>query len=455
MPKPIESATAEDALIERALAAASDTRFLAIRAGARHDAAAVFRSHFGSQPAILVADENTLAAAGQDVFDSFASPGQSGQSPFIFGPHVSASEECALELVAALTKVEAVPIAVGSGTINDLTKLAAHRLNRPYMIVATAASMDGYTAYGASITAKGSKQTFDCPAPKVVLADLDVIASAPAELNAAGYADLVAKIPAGADWMLADAAQVEAINSGVWETVQGLLHSWIEAPAAIARRDPARLRQLTCGLMMSGFAMQSARSSRPASGAEHQFSHLWDMQHHMHQGVAPSHGFKVGIGTLASTALYENLLARKWKPSDIDAAIKNWPASEALEQQISFLFEPGELREKALAEMQAKYPSPQELRNQLSRLVGAWPDLKARLQRQLLPFHRLQELLSEAGCPTQPEQIGISRDRLKLSYAQAICIRRRFTVLDVAHRAGLFDESLVGLFASGGPWAVQ
>ena len=51
--------------------------------------------------------------------------------------------------------------------------------------------------------------------------------------------------------------------------------------------------------MFGGFAMQSSKSSRPASGAEHQFSHLWDMQHHTHNGVAPSHGFKVGVATLA------------------------------------------------------------------------------------------------------------------------------------------------------------
>jgi glycerol-1-phosphate dehydrogenase [NAD(P)+] len=315
--------------------------------------------------------------------------------------------------------------------------------------------MDGYTAYGASITANGSKQTFNCPAPQVVLADLDVIAAAPAKLNAAGYADLLAKIPAGADWILADAAGVEPIDAGAWETVQGRLHAWIEDPVAIVRRDAARLRQLTCGLMMSGFAMQAARSSRPASGAEHQFSHLWDMQHHTHAGAAPSHGFKVGIGTLASIALYEELLAGGLERQDIESAIKKWPTREKLEEQIASQFEPGELRDVATREMRGKYPSAQALGDQLGRLVQAWPDLMARLQRQLLPFHRVRDLLNDAGCPTQSEQIGISHDRLRLSYLQALHIRRRFTVLDMAHRAGLLDESLGRLFAPGGPWATS
>lgn len=54
--------------------------------------------------------------------------------------------------------------------------------------------------------------------------------------------------------------------------------------------------------------MQWSKSSRPASGAEHQFSHLWDMEGHVHQGLAPSHGFKVGLATLAIASLYEELL---------------------------------------------------------------------------------------------------------------------------------------------------
>src|SRR5439155_23935228 len=189
-----------------------------------------------------------------------------------------------------------------SGTLNDLTKLAAHRLSRPYMVVATAASMDGYTAFGASITANGSKQTFDCPAPRAVLADLDVISRAPAGMNASGYADLLAKIPAGADWTLADAIGVEAIQPEVWSTVQQHLHSWVDSPDAVARGEPDALRRLVNGLMMTGFAMQVACSSRPASGAEHKFSHLWDMQHHTDHGPAPSPGFKVGFGPPAPRA---------------------------------------------------------------------------------------------------------------------------------------------------------
>jgi glycerol-1-phosphate dehydrogenase [NAD(P)+] len=445
----------DEPLLERALHAARDTRFLAVDAGVRHDAAGVFASLFGPERAVIVADGNTFEAAGRDVRESFRRAGLPCDDPFVFGPGVAAEDSCVRELLAALGSARAIPVAVGSGTINDLTKLAAHRLDRPYMAVATAASMDGYTAFGASITARGSKQTFDCPAPMAVLADLEVIARAPGGMNASGYADLLAKGAAGADWILADAAGEEPIDPPTWDTVQGPLRSWIDAPRGIAGNEPASLRRLVFGLVLSGFAMQASRSSRPASGAEHQFSHLWDMQHHTHRGKAPSHGFKVGIGTLASLALYEDLLRADIGGLDVGRAVEDWPSLEHIEGRIAASLGPGELAEKAIEETRAKHPTREALRAQLTRLRDGWPALRARLVRHLVPFREAREMLREAGCACEPEQIGISRERLRLSYDQAYYIRRRFTVLDFARRAGAMDSALDRLFAPGGPWSAE
>jgi glycerol-1-phosphate dehydrogenase [NAD(P)+] len=445
----------EETLLDRALHAARDTRYLAVDPGIRHDAARVFRSAFGDVPTVIVADDRTFAAAGGDVRESFRRAGAACAEPFLFGPDVSAEHSFVETLEAALGSTGTIPVAVGSGTINDLTKLVAQRLGRPYMVVATAASMDGYTAYGASITDRGSKQTFDCPAPRAVLADLDVIARAPRGMNASGYADLFAKGVAGADWILADAAGEEPIDPAIWATVQDLLPSWVESPAGIVRAESGCLRRLVVGLMMSGFAMQAARSSRPASGADHQFSHLWDMQHHTHEGAAPSHGFKVGIGSLASLELYKVLLRRDLDRLAIDAAVANWPPLEQVEARITALLGSGELAEKAIEETRAKHPAPDALRAQLERLCEAWPALRERLARHLYPFRNARAMLSQAGCPTRPEEIGISRDRLRLSYEQAYYIRCRFTVLDFAIRLGVFDPALDELFGPEGAWSAE
>jgi len=315
--------------------------------------------------------------------------------------------------------------------------------------------MDGYTAFGASITQNGSKQTFACPAPVVALADLDVIGAAPKPMNAWGYADLLAKATAGADWILAETFASDPIHKEAWRIIQGGLRDMIADPGGIPSSDPAAVRRLTEGLMLAGFAMQAAQNSRAASGAEHQFSHLWDMQHHTHNGKAPSHGFKVGIGTLAVTAIYEQLLEYPIENLDVDAACKAWPSPEARDRAICDAFPESDLRNVALTESKAKWIEPGALRAQLEGLRSMWPDLKDRLQRQLLPFEELKAKLLASGAPVEPQQIGISRQRLRDSYRQAFFIRRRFTVLDMAARTGLF-ETLVGrIFHASGPWPLQ
>jgi glycerol-1-phosphate dehydrogenase [NAD(P)+] len=452
-PPPGAGVESDERQIAEALQAAGDTRALAVEAGIRHHAAELFAEQFGSARAIVIADANTYAAAGADVARSFAKGRQGSSEPFVFGAHIHAEYSCIRELDDVLRHDDAIPVAVGSGTINDLTKLAAHRAGRPYMVVATAASVDGYTSYGASITRDGAKQTFDCPAPRAVLADLEVIAGAPRGMNASGYADLLAKRPAGADWILAEAAGEEPIHEGAWRAVQGPLRAWLAAPEQVAAGDPLWLRRLVYGLMMSGFAMQGMRSSRPASGAEHQFSHLWDMQGHRFEGEAPSHGFKVGIGTLASLALYDKLLELKEGDFDIEGAVEGWPSPREAEARLTAVLGE-ELAVKAREETQAKQISRERLRAQLERLREKWSGVRRRIERHLPRRAEAREMLRAAGCPWEPEQIGISRERLRRSYEEAWYIRRRYTVLDFARRAGM-GESLTGaIFGAGDAWPI-
>ena len=439
--------------LKEALSAARETRCLEIGAGVNAGTARVFREQFGERLAVIVSDPNTLAVAGKTVAASFHAVGHSMLEPFIFrAPDLYAEHRFVVELETALRQHAAIPVAVGSGTINDLTKLASHRTGRPYMCVATAASMDGYTAFGASITHLGSKQTFLCPAPVAVVADLNVICAAPAEMNAWGYADLMSKVTAGADWVLADALGAEPIDAQAWAIVQGRLRKLVADAAGVRAQEPAAIGRLVEGLMLGGFAMQSARSSRPASGAEHQFSHLWDMQHHTHNGHAPSHGVKVGIGTLAVTALYERLLDQPLDQLDIDACCAAWPDADAWANRARVLLGEGALADSAARELRAKHSDAVQLRTQLETLRLSWPELRQKLRRQLLPLTTLKGMLNAAGAPTEPEQIGISRARLRQSYWQALCIRRRFTVLDLAVRAGLLDRCLEQIFGPGGLW---
>lgn len=442
-------------VLSRALAEARETRLVRMAPGARRETGAAFAKLFGSSEAFLVADSNTFAAAGRDALDSLRAAGQKCAEPFIFTePDLYAEYGYCQRLRDALARTDAIAVAVGSGTINDLTKRASHELGRPYMSVATAASMDGYTAYGASITRDGQKLTLECPAPAAVVADLDVITGAPEALGASGYADLLAKIAAGADWIVAATAGAEPIAVHIWEMVQGPLRMMVANPEAIRRRDPDALHRLICGLLITGFAMQSFRSSRPASGCEHQFSHLWDMQHHTYRGVMPSHGFKVGIGTLASAALHDWLFSHAAPPFEVEAAAAAWPELADYEAEAARLFEgQADVTEKALEEIRAKQIPREAIHNQLTRLHADWAEMRVQIKAQLQPFDELAAMLATAGAPSQPEQIGITRPHLRRAYREAFFVRRRFTVLDLAERIGLFEPALAALFSADGPWS--
>lgn len=448
------SPIARDALAE-ALAAARETRALALGPGVVAETGALFARHFPGATAIIVADPDTHALAGAPVRAALDRAGVRQERPYLFAERTPHAEMSLVDhLERALRGHAAVPVAVGSGTINDLVKLASHRAGRDaYLCVATAASMDGYTAYGASITAAGAKQTFACPAPRVVVADLAVIGRAPPERTAAGYADLLAKVTAGADWILADALGAEPLDSRAWDIVQGGLRAALADPAGARAGEPGALGRLVEGLMLGGLAMQWAQTSRPASGAEHQFSHLWDMEGHTHRGEAPAHGFKVGVATVAVARLYEALLATDLERLDPAAAARAWAeGGQPEEPALRASFAGTGFVETAVTETRAKAATAAQVRAQLERLRQVWPELRARLQAQLLPAAELRRRLRLVGAPVEPEEIGLSRARLRASFRRAALIRRRFTVLDVALRTGLLEPLLENLFGAGGPW---
>lgn len=435
--------------VAEALASASETKALQIGSNILHRLPELFKEEFGEKRAIVVCDATTWNVAGSKVKDYLTSGGIPMEEPFVYdNPKPYAEFDNVLKLEEVLGKSNAIPVVVGSGTLNDLTKLASSRTNRQYLCVATAASMDGYTAYGASITYQGAKQTFSCPAPQAILADIEIIRQAPPLMTAAGYADLFAKVPAGADWILADALGIEPIDEKAWSIVQDGLKDALADPKGAREGKESAITSLIEGLMLGGFAMQWSKTSRPASGAEHQFSHLWNMEHHTHQGETPSHGFQVGVATLAVTRLYEKLLASPVEQLDVEGCCKIWLEWEDLEKNAVEIFQNTDFLDTVITQSKEKYISKEELAVQLEKLKAIWPELKEKLKNQLVPSEKLEESLRLVGAPVAPEQIGISKERMKSSFLRAWYIRSRFTVLDVAVRTGWLNQWLNEIYKS-------
>ncbi len=440
-------------LVDTALASASTTRDVVIRPGAIGEVGSFFRALWPGRTALIVADERTLNIAGRAVQRALDAAGIPVASPFVFPAVPTLRPDIArvVELRQCLGP-STVPIAVGSGTLNDLTKRAAFESGLPYMVVATAASMDGYTASGAALISDGVKQTFDCPAPAVVVADLTVIKDAPQAMTASGYGDLVGKVTAGADWILADALEIEPIMPDIWHMVQDPLRGMIDAPERYFTGDEAAVGPLFEGLVMTGLAIQAAGTTRPASGSEHQFSHLWEMRGLEHKGELVSHGMKVGLGTIVSTTIYNRLLARPIESLDIDRVVAAWPTMAEREALIRRTHDHPMLVEKALTECRAKDVSPDQLHHRLALLRDRWPTLREHLQAQLLPLDVLSGLLARAHCPIRPEDIGLTMAQMRASYLAAGHIRRRYTVFDIAAEIGLLDDFVDEIFAPRGPW---
>jgi glycerol-1-phosphate dehydrogenase [NAD(P)+] len=276
-------------------------------------------------------------------------------------------------------------------------------------------------------------------------------------MTASGYGDLIGKVPAGADWILADALGIEAVDAGVWDLVQGPLRSSLSRPEALAAGDAGAVEELAEGLLMSGLAMQAHQSSRPASGAEHQFSHLWEMEGHG-TDIKPrrlSHGFKVALGTVSIAALFEILLETDLANLDIDAAVKAWPTEEELVERVKAAHPHPQLGPAAVEQSLAKYIDADALAQRLELLAAKWPVLVPRLREQLIGAGELQTMLRTAGAPAHPDDIQLSWDAFRDTYTRAQMIRKRYTVLDVAFEAGLLDGIVEQLFASDGFWGKQ
>lgn len=437
--------------IEEALTKTTDTKACEIGPGAVEASARMFGDLYPeARRVVVVEDPRTRAVAGARVAALLAASGRT-VSEYVLNPDGSgfhAVYDKVEEVRAAVAAADAQPVAVGSGTVNDLVKRACGELGRTYMIVGTAASMDGYTAYGAAITKDGMKQTLDCKAPLGCIVDSAVAADAPRGMTASGYADLIAKVSAGADWLIADLIGSEAVHPLAWKLVQDPLRDALANPSGCAAGDEREVRKLCEGLVMSAFAMQAMGSSRPASGTEHQISHYWDMEDLSVDGRPVSHGFKVGIGTLASVAALEFLLERDLSAVDVEACVAAWwPTFDAVKATFPAVFpgRPAHVR-RAELEYAKKYPSPDALRRELSLIRDNWGPLSEKLRAQLMPYGEVKARLRAAGAPVEPEEIGVTRARFRETLVGVPFMRARYFGLDLVHRLGWMPALLDRLF---------
>jgi len=430
--------TATAPSVAAAVARSAQVAEVVIARGAVAQSAAAYARHL-TGPACLMADARGWAAAGPAVEAAFRAAGIPVRAHVIpADPRPKPTVDLARALGAALAPGE-TPVAVGSGVLNDVVKYAAFTAGIPYMCVATAASMDGYTSGGAPLAEAGFKKTIPCRPARVLIGDLDIIAAAPREMTGWGYGDLAGKVPAGGDWMIADALGIEPIDSVAWPLVQGGLDGWLSAPDRIAAGDPAAVEGLFLGLTLVGLAMEAHGTSRPASGADHQIAHLWEMDGLHHRGERVSHGACVAVATVACLRLHDWIVQQDLTRIDPPAQSVTLDAKAA---EITRRLGMGEIAARALEETRAKHTEGAALTARRDRLRQVWPDLSARLTARGWTAPRMAAHLRAAGAPADPADIGLTMADLRRATLAARFLRSRYTVLDLLDDTGLLSRAV-------------
>jgi glycerol-1-phosphate dehydrogenase [NAD(P)+] len=446
--------------LAESLELADETRDILLNPRALEEIPLSLGKFFGGSPVCLVADDHTWEAAGKALRDILSAAGVSIGGTFCFPgePRLHADfkhVETLRAFFASLLKQKGplpdrqglVPIAVGSGTLNDLVKRAAYDEGLPYLCAATAASVDGFTANGAALLIDGFKRTDPCAAPRVIAADPEILAKAPAYLSSSGFGDLASKIIAGSDWIIADQAGrlgapgAQEISEPAWAMIQPELRNRLRASVDAAKGDQEGVKRLFLALALTGLAMQYLKSSRPVSGAEHLYSHIWEMEDLSVGGVPVTHGHKVAIGTLAATALTELFFRDPGGPPPAaDGFTLPSAAEREGEVRAAFASIPGKAGVIKVALEKMIDPETTETINRAFR--EEWKDIRNRVLAQLIPYEELKTLMARAGCPLVPESIGLTRSRVIAATRRAQMIRNRYTILDLIWGMGAMETLL-------------
>ncbi|RLF41603.1 MAG: NAD(P)-dependent glycerol-1-phosphate dehydrogenase, partial [Thermoplasmata archaeon] len=191
-------------------------------------------------------------------------------------------------------------VGVGGGKVIDVSKLSAYRSNIPFISVPTAASHDGIASPMASIKDKNSPTSKKAVSPLAIIADTSIIKKAPYRMLSSGCADVISNLSAIKDWELAHRLKNEEFSTYAYSLSKTSAELIMENSDLIKTYTEEGVWIAVKGMIVSGVAMSVANSSRPASGAEHMFSHALD-------AIAPGkalHGEQCGVGAIMMLYLH-------------------------------------------------------------------------------------------------------------------------------------------------------
>ncbi len=393
----------------------------------------------GFKKPFVVCDPETYKAAGERVCAIL----DENKIPYGFFMHSEQRPEPDEPSVGAIV-MEYDPscdvlIAVGSGVINDLTKVVAHAVGRPSVVVGTAPSMDGYASNSSAMHRSGVKVSLYNACPEAIIADTCIMSKAPMRMLWAGLGDMLAKYISICEWRISHIVTGEYYCEDVAALMRNAVKKIVDNAEKLAERDPEAVQAVVEGLVLSGIAMSYAKTSRPASGLEHYFSHVWEMMA-MERGThADLHGIQVGVGTLLTLKLYDwikTLTPDRKVAEDAFARFDNG----AWEDMVRRVF--GKSAPQILdIERACGKNDPKNHAKRLNNILANWDEILKAIEEELPPTAEIERLMKNLGMPMLPKDLGVSEEDAKDAFTGAREVRDKYMSCSLLWDIGLTDEA--------------
>lgn len=398
----------------------------------------------GCRRPFVVCDRNTRQAA---LGKALAALGAAGVTYTVYelpATHVEPDERAVGSLCMAFdTSCDGV-LAVGSGVINDCCKVLAHALRLPQAVLCTAPSMDGYASNSASMIRDRVKVTLYNACPGAIIADTLIMKDAPARMLWAGLGDMLAKYIALCEWRISAIVTGEYYCENVAALMRRSLATIVAAAPRLMERDPEVVGAVAEGLILSGIAMAMAQVSRPASGLEHYFSHLWEMFALERGEPLELHGIQVGVGTLLTLRLYDRLRADTPTREAAEQAMRAFSPA-AWEANVRRVF--GGAAQTLLTSENILWHKNDPARHaeRLTRIMDNWNAIMAIIAEELPNTEEIESLMRHVGMPMRPADIGESEQDVRDALLCSRDIRDKYLTSSLLWDLGLLEAYADGL----------
>ena len=397
----------------------------------------------GGTRAFILADENTFAAAGEKLTGAL----RRGGIPYtLFRYPAARTEPDEAAAGAAMlhfdTACDAL-VALGSGVINDITKIVARMTGLPFVCVGTAPSMDGYASSTSSVVRQGLKVSVDSRCPDVFIGDLDVLCATPEEMLLAGLGDMLAKYISVCEWRIGRIVTGEYYCEEVAALIRGALRLCRENAEGLKKREPAAVRAVTEGLILSGVAADWAGVSRPVSGVEHYFSHIWDMRALEFGMPFALHGIQCGVGTLYALRGYEALQKLQPDPARARRAAERFDEAAWFATLRGYL---GRAAEPMIeAELREHRNDPAARIARAETIAARWEEILTVVRKELPPAEEVRVLLERLGAPVSPVQLGLPESDVPLIFQATRDVRNKYILSALCFDLGCAEEVAAAL----------